>query len=65
MVFTAFLVLYGSWRFVIDYLRYYEAAMFASPLGITWNQTVSLAMVAIGVVMGLRLVKRDRVSSAH
>lgn len=63
MVFAAFLVLYGSWRFAIDFLRYYEPTMYAGPLGITWNQLISLAMVAVGVAMSLRLARRGREAS--
>lgn len=58
MVFAAFLVLYGSWRFCVDYLRYYETGMYAGPLNLTWNQIVSLAMVVAGAAISMRLVKR-------
>ena len=57
MVFFSFLVLYGVWRFAIDFLRYYESSMYSGSLGITWNQIVSLAMAAAGVVLILRLVR--------
>lgn len=62
MVFAAFLVLYGSWRFGIDYLRYYESGMYAGPLNVTWNQVVSIMMVATGAVMSLRLMKHGGAS---
>jgi phosphatidylglycerol:prolipoprotein diacylglycerol transferase len=58
VVFCAFLVLYGSWRFAIDYLRYYERTMYLGSVSITWNQVFSLAMVAIGLGLGTRLARR-------
>jgi phosphatidylglycerol---prolipoprotein diacylglyceryl transferase len=60
VVFFAFLALYGSWRFGIDYLRYYEAAMYLGPVGITWNQLVSLAMVATGLILGLAAIRQGK-----
>jgi phosphatidylglycerol:prolipoprotein diacylglycerol transferase len=60
MVLAAFLVLYGSWRFGIDYLRHYEPGMYVGSLGVTWNQIVSLAMVAVGAVASLRLMRNAR-----
>jgi phosphatidylglycerol:prolipoprotein diacylglycerol transferase len=55
MVFFAFLIAYGLWRFVIDYLRYYEENMYVTTAGggITWNQLVSLAIMAIGAFLVL------------
>lgn len=55
-VFYAFLMAYGLWRFVIDYLRYYEESMYLidAGAGITWNQVVSIAIIAIGAVLMLR-----------
>ena len=60
MVFAAFLVLYGSWRFAIDFLRYYEPSMYVGRLGLTGNQLFSLGMVAAGVVMSARFARRGR-----
>lgn len=60
MVFAAFLVLYGSWRFCVDYLRYYEGGMYAGSINVTWNQIVSLAMVAAGAMISLRLMRHGR-----
>ncbi len=59
-VFFSFLVLYGSWRFVIDYLRYYESGMYIGPVSITWNQIVSLVMLATGLALIRRSVGRGR-----
>jgi phosphatidylglycerol:prolipoprotein diacylglycerol transferase len=61
MVFSAFIVLYGTWRFAIDYLRYYETSMYLGSVSITWNQVFSLAMVAAGLAIGLMVMKRGRV----
>jgi len=60
VVFCGFLVLYGSWRFAIDYLRYYETAMYLGPVSITWNQVFSLAMIAVGLALGFRLARQGR-----
>jgi phosphatidylglycerol:prolipoprotein diacylglycerol transferase len=59
-VFFSFLTLYGLWRFGIDYLRYYEVGMYLEPVHITWNQVVSLAMIASGLVFLVRSVGRSR-----
>jgi phosphatidylglycerol:prolipoprotein diacylglycerol transferase len=52
-VFYTFLVTYGVWRFVIDFLRYYEDHMYVttSGPGITWNQIVSIVIIAIGAIL--------------
>jgi len=54
-VFYAFLITYGLWRFVIDYLRYYEDSMYVTTAGagITWNQIVSMVIIAIGLAFFL------------
>ena len=64
-VFFSFLALYGLWRFGIDYLRYYESAMYVGSFHITWNQVVSLAMIASGaifLVTSARQGRRDEVA---
>jgi phosphatidylglycerol:prolipoprotein diacylglycerol transferase len=52
-VFFTFLIVYGVWRFGVDYLRYYEPNMFVmSPdSGITWNQVVSIAIILTGIIL--------------
>ncbi|HVP58847.1 MAG TPA: prolipoprotein diacylglyceryl transferase [bacterium] len=55
-VFFSLLVLYGGWRFGIDFLRYYEPGMMIGGINLTWNQVVSLVMIASGLVMLLRPV---------
>jgi phosphatidylglycerol:prolipoprotein diacylglycerol transferase len=52
-VFSVFLITYGGWRFVIDYLRYYEPNMFViSPdTGITYNQVASAVIILVGAVL--------------
>jgi len=52
-VFAVFLVAYGLWRFVIDYLRYYEEGMYVTTTGagVTWNQIVSVVIVVIGALL--------------
>jgi phosphatidylglycerol:prolipoprotein diacylglycerol transferase len=52
-VFYTFLIAYGLWRFAIDYLRYYEDSMLVTRAGggITWNQVVSIVLVAVGAIL--------------
>jgi phosphatidylglycerol:prolipoprotein diacylglycerol transferase len=51
-LFGAFLVLYGSARFGVDFLRYYEPNAFLGPL--TFNQWISLG----GLLFGVWLIRR-------
>ena len=55
-VFSAFLVMYGCWRFIIDFWRYYEDRMLLGigAVHITWNQVVSIVIILIGVGLLLR-----------
>jgi phosphatidylglycerol:prolipoprotein diacylglycerol transferase len=64
VVFYAFLVTYGAWRFVIDYLRYYEPSMYVTRAGagITWNQLVSIVIIALGAVL---IIASRRPLGAH
>jgi phosphatidylglycerol:prolipoprotein diacylglycerol transferase len=59
-VFFSLLVLYGAWRFGIDFLRYYEPGMMIAQVNITWNQVVSLVMIASGLVLLLRSARRGK-----
>jgi phosphatidylglycerol:prolipoprotein diacylglycerol transferase len=59
-VFFSLLVLYGTWRFGIDFLRYYEPGMLIGQVNITWNQVVSLVMIVSGLVLLLRSAGRSR-----
>jgi len=60
VVFAALLVLYGSWRFAIDYLRFYEGNTYLGSSGITSNQVISLAMIAVGLALGTIQMKRNK-----
>jgi phosphatidylglycerol:prolipoprotein diacylglycerol transferase len=60
VVFSAFLVLYGTWRFAVDYLRYYEGSAYLGSAAITSNQAISLAMIAVGLLLGMRQVRSDK-----
>jgi phosphatidylglycerol:prolipoprotein diacylglycerol transferase len=54
-VFYSFLMIYGAWRFVIDFLRYYEENMYVSvAANITWNQVLSIAVALTGAVLYAR-----------
>jgi phosphatidylglycerol:prolipoprotein diacylglycerol transferase len=52
-VFYAFLIVYGVWRYVIDYMRYYEEHMYLDLMGttMTWNQLLSLIIAAAGALL--------------
>ena len=56
-VFYSFLVIYGVWRLVIDFFRYYEPAMYGSIGGatVTWNQLLSVGLIVVGAVLLFRL----------
>lgn len=50
-LFSVFLVAYGSWRFLVDFLRYYEPGMVVSQVArITWTQVASLVVIVIGLI---------------
>jgi phosphatidylglycerol---prolipoprotein diacylglyceryl transferase len=51
--FGLFLILYGIGRFTIDFFRYYEANARVL-MGLTFNQVISVVLVAIGLVLVLR-----------
>jgi phosphatidylglycerol:prolipoprotein diacylglycerol transferase len=56
-VFYSFLVIYGVWRLVIDFFRYYEPSMYGNLGGaaVTWNQALSVGLIGIGTALLLRL----------
>jgi phosphatidylglycerol:prolipoprotein diacylglycerol transferase len=56
-VFFTFLIVYGVWRFAVDYLRYYEDNLYvmSAETGITWNQVASLVIILTGIVLLARL----------
>jgi phosphatidylglycerol:prolipoprotein diacylglycerol transferase len=55
-IFFAFLMAYGIWRFVIDFLRYYEESMYLriGGAGITYNQMLSIGLIVLGAVLYVR-----------
>ncbi len=61
-IFYSFLMLYGIWRFSIDFLRYYEPNMYIAQLGgaITWTQVASLGISAVGLIKLFGLRSRNR-----
>jgi phosphatidylglycerol:prolipoprotein diacylglycerol transferase len=62
IVFYAFLVAYGAWRFMIDFIRYYEANMYVGLYGLTWNQIASAGLLVTGLILLLRRIAHDEVS---
>ncbi|MFH1312930.1 MAG: prolipoprotein diacylglyceryl transferase [Candidatus Eisenbacteria bacterium] len=63
-VFFTFLIVYGVWRFAVDFLRYYEVNMYvmSAERGITWNQVASLVIILTGTVL---LAKTRRRGDHH
>ncbi len=57
-VFASFLILYGAWRFIIDFWRYYEPDLLlgVGNLQFSWNQVVSIILI----VLGIALLQRSR-----
>jgi phosphatidylglycerol:prolipoprotein diacylglycerol transferase len=55
-VFAWLLILYGGWRFIIDFWRYYEDELLlgAGGLQVSWNQVVSAILIVIGIGLLLR-----------
>lgn len=56
IVFFTFLVMYGVWRFAIDYLRYYEdnVRLRIASASVTWYQVASAGVAVVGVILLLR-----------
>jgi phosphatidylglycerol:prolipoprotein diacylglycerol transferase len=59
-LFGAFLILYGILRFLVDFLRFYEANMIVD--GLTLNQILSVALMGCGAVL---VARRGRRSEKH
>jgi phosphatidylglycerol:prolipoprotein diacylglycerol transferase len=57
-VFGLFLVLYGIGRFTIDFFRFYETNARVL-MGLSFNQVISIVLVAIGAFLLLRREKRN------
>ncbi len=53
-----FIGLYGAWRLVVDFWRYYESTQVWA-LGLTNNQWISVMMMAAAVATGMVLKKRE------
>jgi len=58
-LFCLFIAAYATWRFLLDFLRFYEPSQFG-PLGLTNNQWVSVALLAAALVTAVVLRKRTR-----
>ena len=56
-VFGLFLVLYGLGRFTIDFFRYYETSARVLA-GLSFNQVISIGLVAIGAFLLLRRAEK-------
>jgi phosphatidylglycerol:prolipoprotein diacylglycerol transferase len=59
-VFAGLLILYGAWRFVIDFWRYYEGELMLGVDGfqISTNQIVSIILIIVGIGLLLRSRRR-------
>jgi phosphatidylglycerol---prolipoprotein diacylglyceryl transferase len=65
MLFSIFLIVEAFFRFVIEFVRYYEDAMFASFLGmeLTYNHIVAVILFIIGGALFFTLKKRSQTTS--
>lgn len=54
---SVFFMLYGVFRFAVDFLRYYESSVKTSVLGMSFtiNQVISFLMLACGLFLFFRL----------
>jgi prolipoprotein diacylglyceryltransferase len=57
-LFCLFIALYAVWRFLLDFLRYYEPSQFAA-LGLTNNQWVSLFLLVSSMATAALLFRSD------
>jgi len=59
---SIFFMLYGIFRFGVDFLRYYESSVKGSLFGIslTFNQWISLAMLVFGIYLYIVLNKKSK-----
>ena len=59
-VMAVYLMVEAVFRYLIEYVRYYETEMKLSFLGMepTWNQIVSLMLFAIGLIIYIRVPRR-------
>jgi len=64
-VFASLLILYGAWRFVIDFWRYYEPDLMLSwgSLQFSSNQVVSIILIVVGIGLLLRSGKHGGTQS--
>ena len=64
-VFAWLLMLYGGWRFLVDFWRYYENEVLIGGAGLqfSYNQVVSVILVLIGIGLLLRSRKHGRIQS--
>ncbi|MBN2030726.1 prolipoprotein diacylglyceryl transferase [bacterium] len=58
---SLFFILYGIFRFAVDFVRYYEASVTFRFIGLTltFNQLISFFMFLIGLILFIKL-KKDR-----
>jgi phosphatidylglycerol:prolipoprotein diacylglycerol transferase len=68
LLFWFFILLYSTFRFMIDFIRFYEQEMLVSraDISLSWTQIISLALVLISIVMLVRLrrIGADRTATA-
>ena len=58
-VMSSFFVLYGTARFLVEFVRYSEPSVQAHMLGLNINQVIALGMILAGAVLFIVLPKRD------
>ncbi|NPA52115.1 MAG: prolipoprotein diacylglyceryl transferase [Aquificae bacterium] len=57
-IFGMYLVLYGTERFLLEFIRNVTPPI--EPIGLTWNQIISMTMVVVGVSILLYKLKSQR-----
>jgi phosphatidylglycerol:prolipoprotein diacylglycerol transferase len=64
-VFAWLLMIYGAWRFIVDFWRYYEPDMLLRADGFVMsiNQVVSIGLIAVGAALLVRARRRGRAGS--
>lgn len=63
MIFAVFLIFEAMFRFLVEFVRYYESAMYAFGLQLTYNHIVALILMGIGIALFFVLRRKARAQS--
>ena len=66
MIFSVFLIFEALFRFLVEFVRYYESAMIPNLFGmeLTWNHLVAAILFTVGIVLFFQLKKKAKNSTA-